>query len=95
MMPGTYPFRDISTLFRNQAWCNVIYLNTSPLKYQDTVSFKCPDIKRNEIKYQEDEHLKKLFDLLLDVWRNLQKNNVIKMNFFSEMGAKELPQSID
>uniref|UniRef100_A0ACD5UVR3 Uncharacterized protein n=1 Tax=Avena sativa TaxID=4498 RepID=A0ACD5UVR3_AVESA len=44
---------------------------------QDTPSFQCPSLKRTEIIYEEDDDVQKLFDLLLGVWRNLQKTAIV------------------
>jgi hypothetical protein len=43
----------------------------------DTPPFRCPSLKMTEIKYEEDGDVQKLFDLLLGVWRNLQKSTIV------------------
>jgi hypothetical protein len=46
-------------------------------EYQDTPTFQCPSLKWTEIKYKEDGDVQKVFDLLLGVWRNLQKTTIV------------------
>ncbi|KAK1683299.1 hypothetical protein QYE76_044147 [Lolium multiflorum] len=47
------------------------------LEYQDTASFQCPSLKWTEIKYREDDDVQRLFNLILGVWRNLQKTGLV------------------
>jgi hypothetical protein len=47
------------------------------LQCQETPSFQCLRLKRTEIKYDEDDDVQKLFDLLLGIWRNLQKSTIV------------------
>ncbi|XP_047070099.1 MEIOTIC F-BOX protein MOF-like [Lolium rigidum] len=46
-------------------------------EYQATPTFQCPSLKWTEIKYKEDGDVQKVFDLLLGVWRNLQKTTIV------------------
>jgi hypothetical protein len=47
------------------------------LECKDTPPFRCPSLKMTEIKNEEDGDVQKLFDLLLGVWRNLQKSTIV------------------
>jgi hypothetical protein len=47
------------------------------LECKDRPPFRCPSLKMTEIKYEEDGDVQKLFDLLLGVWRNLQKSTIV------------------
>ncbi|KAI4981347.1 hypothetical protein ZWY2020_021832 [Hordeum vulgare] len=52
-------------------------LNRASLEHKDTLTFKCPSLKWTEIRYKYDVDVQKVFDLLLGVWRNLQKTNIV------------------
>jgi hypothetical protein len=52
-------------------------VETTSLEYQDTLCFQCPSLKWTEIKYKDDDDVQKLFDLILGVWRNLQKTSIV------------------
>ncbi|CAL5031925.1 unnamed protein product [Urochloa decumbens] len=46
------------------------------LKCQDTLTFRCPNLKLTEIKYKEDD-VHQLFGLLSGIWRNLRKTTIM------------------